>query len=252
MVKNILLENIGYTNCFVAEFNSGVNIIKTNDSETVAYALGYITDNFPLCKAFPTLLKRNSRVCAEFFLNDNFVFDTQNPSQNKEIAALLHQSREEDELCFYKNGKYKNHTAKLATYKDFEYFYTKGRFAVKTNGACLSRTFRAYLTDYIRNFKPQKLNPQKDYYININSLGEFYVEGNHFLSASEANLFDFLCFLNITEFWEGFQEIKDFNQQPKPIIITELFELVDQSIPKDFIINRLKKLNRQIFLIERK
>ena len=108
------------------------------------------------------------------------------------------------------------------------------------------------MTEYIRNFKPQKLNPKKDFYINIDEKGSFFVEGNPDLSASEQNLFDFLCFLDMVEFWEGFEKTKNFKHIKKPIVITELFEMIDESIPKDFIIKRLKKLDRQIFLIERK
>lgn len=245
------MENIGFTNCFAAEFNSGLNFIQAKDSDALAYALGRVTDNFPLSQSFPTLLKGNSRICSGVSLDKDYFFDSLNPIQNSEISSLLHQSREEDELCFYKSGKYKNHKARLAEYKDFEYFYTKRGFSKNTGGACLSRSFRAYLADYIRNFKPQRLNPKKNYEICINQSGEFFVEGNHFLSQSESTLFDFLCFLNITEFWEGFEEIKNYNRFSKPIIITELFELMDEAIPRNFILNRLKRLNRQIFLIER-
>lgn len=249
MIKNIVLENIGATDFFEASFNKGLNIVKTHDSETLAYSLGYVTNNFPLCKSFPTLLKRNSIIRSSITLDKEYIFDMQ--GNNEKISSLLHQSREEDNLCFYKNGKFKNLPARLSEYKDFEFFYTKNRFSRETNGACLSRTFRAKLAEYIRNFKPQRLNPNKNFNIRINKTGDFYVESNPDLSASEANLFDFLCFLNIIEFWESFEEIKDFNHIKKPIIVTELFEMIDESIPRDFILKRLERLNRQIFLIER-
>ncbi len=250
MIKNIVLENIGATDFFEASFNKGLNIVKTHDSETLAYSLGYVTNNFPLCKSFPTLLKRNSIIRSALTLDKEYIFDIQ--GNNAKISSLLHQSREEDNLCFYQNGKYKNHKAKLAEYKDFEYFYYDKRFTISTGGACRSRSFRAYLNEYIRNFKPQKLNPNKRFFININENGEFFVEVYPDLSASEKNLFDFLCFLNIIEFWDGFEKIRDLNHIKKPIVITELFEMIDESIPASFIIKRLKTLNRQVFLIERK
>lgn len=250
MIKNIVLENIGSTDFFKATFNKGLNVVKTHDSETLAYSLGYITNNFPLCKSFPMLLKRDSNIRSSLTLDKEYIFDMK--GNNEKISSLFNQSREEDNLCFYKNGKFKNFPARLSEYKDFEYFYSKKRFSRETNGACLSRTFRAKLAEYICNFKRQKLNPNKNFYMRINEKGEFYAEGNPNLSESEANLFDFLCFLNIIEFWESFKEIKDFNHIKKPIIITELFEMIDEAIPRDFIIERLKQLNRQIFLIERK
>lgn len=250
MIKNIVLENIGFIDFFSSSFKDGLNIIKIEDSDSFAYALGFITNNFPLCKSFPTLLKRNGNIRSSLTLDKEYIFDMQ--GNNEKISSLLHQSREEDALCFYKNGKFKNFSARLSEYKDFEFFYTKNRFSRETNGACLSRTFRAKLAEYIRNFKPQKLNPSKGFYMRINENGEFYVEGNPDLSASEVNLFDFLCFLNIIEFWESFEEIKDLNHIKKPIVITELFEMIDESISRDFILKRLENLNRQIFLIERK
>jgi hypothetical protein len=250
VIKNIVLENIGSTDFFKATFNKGLNVVKTHDSETLAYSLGYITNNFPLCKSFPTLLKRNSNIRSSLNIDEEYIFDMQ--GNNEKISSLFDQSREEDNICFYKNGKFKNFPARLSEYKDFEFFYTKNRFSRETNGACLSRTFRGKLTEYIRNFKPQKLNPNKAFHMKINENGEFFVDGNPDLSASEANLFDFLCFLNIIEFWENFEEIKDLNHIKKPIVITELFEMIDESIPKDFILKRLENLNRQIFLIERK
>ena len=253
MIKNIVLENIGFIDYFESPFNGGLNIVKTHDGETLAYSLGCITANFPLCKSFPTLLKRDSNIRSSLTLDKDYIFDMQ--GNNKKISSLFSQSREEDNFCFYINGKFKNHKARLAEYKDYEYFYPNCKFLKLTNGSCISRSFRAYLTEYIRNFKPQRLNPKKNFLIDINEIGEFYARNENgsdvFLSASEANLFDFLCFINLIEFWEGFEEIKDFNHIKKPITITELFEMIDESIPRDFILQRLKKLNRQIFLIER-
>ncbi len=256
MIKSIVLENIGETESFEANFNKKLNIITVKDSDALAFALGRITNNFPLCRAFPTLLRKSSRIYAEIELDREYVFDTDNPLDNSVISSLLSQSREEDEACFYTNGKFRGCKARLAEYKDHEYFFPNKRLMRITNGSCLSRSFRAYLTEYIRAFKPQRLNPKKDFLIDINALGEFFVRrengGDVFLSASEDALFDFLCFLNIMEFWEGFEEIRDFNYIKKPIIIIDLFERIDESIPKDYIINRLKKINRQIFSIESK
>ncbi len=252
MIKSLTLENIADVDYLNIEFNSGLNIIQTKHSEALAYALGYITNNSPLCKAFPALLKGNMRISSDICIDRNYTFDTSNPIENKEISSLFNQSREEDNLCFYQNGKFKNHALRLSEYKDFEYFYSRNRFIIQTKGACTSRTFRGKLWEYIKNFKPQRINPKKDYFIKINEKGEFFVDGNPNLSASELNLFDFLCYLNVIEFWESFQEIKDLNHIKKPIIITELFEMIDQAIPKSFILQRLEKLNRQVFLIERK
>lgn len=254
MVRRIILENVGASERFDAAFQTGLNIIKTKNTDEVAYSLGYITNNVPLCKSFPVRLCENSKIFAEISLDGEYVFDSSAKSDKEKISSLFSKSREEDEICFYANGKFKNYISRLAYYKDHEFFYPNGRLARLTNGICLVRSFRAYLTEYIRKFKPQRLNPNKDYFINISETGEFFVYRENrkkvFLSAIEETLFDFFCFLNIIEFWEGFEAIKDLNFIKKPIIITDLFERIDESIPKKHIINRLKKLDRQIFLIE--
>lgn len=244
------MENIGDIEFFKADFNESINHIKTKNADTLAYALGYITNNIPLCREFPTHLFSQTRIYAELLLDKDYVFDTSEKSDTKDVFALFSRCYEEDSFCYYKNEKFDDNPIRLSKYKDHEFFYPHKNLSRLTNGSCISRVFRAYLNNYIKNFKPQRLNPNKKIFIDISAYGDFFVKDKLFLSASESALFDFFCFLNIVEFWEGFSLIKNFNRIKKPLIITDFFERIDKSIPKSHIIKRLDSLERQIFILE--
>ena len=101
---------------------------------------------------------------------------------------------------------------------DTEKYYPNGNFGDITDGIGTTKTFRSYLKNYIRTYKPQCLRKGKEYLLILDNNGEFRVTHPKLpvdtvpnLSESENILYHYLCFLNLSEFWYGIEQIKDIH-----------------------------------------
>jgi hypothetical protein len=70
-----------------------------------------------------------------------------------------------------------------------------------------------------------------------------------FLSESEQTLFRYLCFLRTAEFWQGFEELRNLHSVKKPILTRDFLERLDESIDTQNVLERTKRLNRQIIML---
>ena len=70
-----------------------------------------------------------------------------------------------------------------------------------------------------------------------------------FLSESEQTLFRYLCFLRTAEFWQGFEELRNLHSVKKPILTQDFLERLDESIDLQDILERTRRLNRQIIIL---
>lgn len=127
-------------------------------------------------------------------------------------------------------------------------------FRKSTAGAGFTDAFRSYLKHYIRHFTPQLLRPDKSYRLALSPTGEFTVvrpgasDTVFYLSDIENRLYHFLCFLNLAEFWAGFEAVRDMHHVQKPLFISELFEFLPQDTDMTREWERLAGLGRQIFI----
>ena len=139
---------------------------------------------------------------------------------------------------------------RLAYYKDNKYFY-KGRFSYVTNGIGATRSFRAFTNEFIKTFKPELINEEKDLWLSLKDNGEFVVtkgstgEETKELNSKDWFVYNLLCFLNLVRFWDEFNEIRDVNTEKTPIVI----KLPDNcDIEVGCIIERTKGMDRMFFI----
>lgn len=90
------------------------------------------------------------------------------------MSALLNMSAEERSLMCFDDFEKENYPLRLAYYKYNKYFY-KGKFSALTNGIGATRTFRAYLNEFIKSYKPELINKEKDLWLSLKDNGEFVV-----------------------------------------------------------------------------
>lgn len=127
-------------------------------------------------------------------------------------------------------------------------------FLKSTAGAGFTDAFRSYLKHYIRHFKPQLLRPGKPYRLALSLTGAFTVihpgapDTVFYLSDIENRLYHFLCFLNLAEFWAGFEAIRDMHHVQKPLFISDFFEFLPQDTDMTGGWERMAGLGRQVFI----
>ena len=124
----------------------------------------------------------------------------------------------------------------------------------KTERLADTKTFLKYLRQYIRDYRPEQIHSQKKYQTIVSPQGAFDVifpgiEGKIYLSETETRLFRYICFLNLAEFWAGFEKIRDLHHRKKPLMIQNFVEFLDESANISNLITRTQKLQRQIILL---
>jgi hypothetical protein len=165
------------------------------------------------------------------------------------MGALLNMSPEERSLMCFEDFEKQNYPLRLAFYKDNKYFY-KGSFSTLTNGIGETRTFRAFINEFIKNYRPELISKENDLWLSLKENGEFVVtkgkngEATADLTPKDFFLYNLLCFLNLVRFWDEFNEIRDMNTIKVPIFI----KLPDNC---DFncLLDRIKKMNRKVIII---
>lgn len=179
--------------------------------------------------------------------------------ENKEIDCLeeyynlVFQNQELYYDLFFKQFKKQDYPHKLLKYKDLLKYYPNGDFAKLTNGYGTTRSFRGFITDYIKHFKPIKLRDNKELYLKLSSNGEFKVEyldsdKDVFLSESENILYHYFSFVNVADFWTRAEKIRNLNFVSKPLFISNFLEFLDESINLTEILERTNKIGRQVIM----
>lgn len=172
----------------------------------------------------------------------------------EEYFAAISQSEEMDSSLYFHRLVRQDFPHKLLRYKDLQKHYPDGNFAQLTNGYGTTRSFRAFLTDYIKNFKPILLREGKNYFLEISECGAFTVidsDRNETadLSESETLLYHYLSFISIADFWDRAEKIRNMNRVKKPLVVSEFLERLDESVDITEILRRTDRLDRQTIII---
>lgn len=171
----------------------------------------------------------------------------------KEYFDALKEADEIDSSLFFHRFKRQDFPHKLFRYKDLLKHYPNGDFSAITNGYGTTRSFRGFITDYIKHFKPIKLREGKELYLKLSGEGEFNVgylgnEEKVFLSESENMLYHYLSFISIADFWSRAEKIRNLNRVNKPLIVSNFLERLDDSIDLSEIVRRTNKIDRQVIM----
>lgn len=164
------------------------------------------------------------------------------------MGALLNMSPEERSLMCFEDFEKQNYPLRLAFYKDNKYFY-KGSFSTLTNGIGETRTFRAFVNEFIKKYEPELISKENDLWLSLKENGEFVVTEGEYgkittdLSQKELFMYSLLCFLNLVRFWDEFNEIRDINTEKLPIVI----KLPDNcDLDLSCFIDRIKEMNTEV------
>lgn len=167
------------------------------------------------------------------------------------MGALLNMSPEERSLMCFEDFENQNYPLRLAFYKDNKYFY-KGSFSTLTNGIGETRTYRAFINEFIKNYRSELISKENDLWLSLKSNGEFVVtkgekgKATADLSQKDFFMYNLLCFLNLVRFWDEFNEIRDINTEKLPVVI-KIPDNCDWEL--SCFIDRIKKINREVIII---
>ena len=88
----------------------------------------------------------------------------------------IKQTQEMDSSLFFHRFKKQDYPHKLFKYRNLLEYYPKGDFSALTNGYGTTRSFRGFVTNYIKHFKPVKLHNNKDYYLKLSDHAPVFID----------------------------------------------------------------------------
>lgn len=271
ILQNITIANLGAIEHFSYTFEEGLNMLHTRHTDELDYAVRVVLNH----KDIPPLSQFSVRVDTQIeatVLVEKKIYDIIIKPDKTQKVFLLQAF---DELRHNVTGEYlylTDHCAeqdradvfegtdqdmplRFLQYANEELYFPRNELHRFTGEMSSLKTFRAYLKQFIKQFRPQVIREGKQYEFILKSDGRYGVrykndEGMPIcLSESEKILFRYLCFLSTLEFWYGFEQLRNLHSINKPLIITNFFERLDVSIDSSEFIDRTRELGRQVIIL---
>ena len=270
ILKRITIQNLGAVDAFEYDFENDLNVVRSRYTDEIYGAIQFVLNHraFSLPQRW---VRRSTRleafVC--IFGKEYVLMATPNLKQNnlclcayevdghektREYLYLTSHCAEQD-LCDVFDKDAKKMFFKPIQYLDEDRYYSSGDLSKCTDRLSEIKAFRSYLKTFIKDFKPETIRDGKRYELYLKKDGRYAVryKGDNdmpvFLSESEQTLFRYLCFLRTAEFWQGFEELRNLHSVKKPILIRDFLERLDESIYTQNVLERTKRLNRQIIML---
>lgn len=261
-IRYITIQHWGAISFFEATFSRQITILHHRHTAELSAALAYL-----MCReAIPAhWLQENTRLNAQICLagveynlsaisrEGRLQLSVTDPEGMDATALYLYTLRhcQEQDTTEVFDGKDRTLSLRLCRYRH----RVKGdTLSLKTRQFADTNTFRQYLRHYIKAFRPEPIHCQKKYQIAMAPCGKFTTmlpgfSGSINLSETEQTLFHYLCFLHMTEFWAGFEKLRDLHHEKKPLVIQNFLELLDKSANLRTLLARTCKLQRQIIIL---
>lgn len=171
----------------------------------------------------------------------------------KEYFDAIEQNKEHDSTLLFHLFKRQNYPHKLFKYRDLLKYYPGGTFDELTNGYGSTRSFRGFVANYIKHFKPIRLLEDKNLFLQISKDGDFwvgYLDGQEKvkLNENEELLYHYLSFLSIADFWDRAEKIRNLNRVNKPLVVSNFAKCLEKGEHFFERVTRKIKIRRQIIL----
>ena len=261
-IRKLTLEKDGVISHKLS-FNKGLTVIEESPDTLEILKLllkGHSTTKFPynLCFSAEIIIVKTYYVRGRKNKNElhwKLSVESENSAEDcfEEFRGLMSASIEIDSLSFFKSSGWQDYSHRLNKYLRLIY-QNDNVFFKHTNSFSSTRTFRAFITQYIKHFKPIRLRENRDYYLVLKQNGVFAVykgdsDESADLSENERMLSSYLCYLSLADFWERAERIRNLNTVTKPLVISDFMERLDESINTFEILNRTNRLSRQTILL---
>lgn len=264
-IQHITIENFGAIRHYDAEFRQGLNIVEDRYTTELHEAIGFLVCNDQACGIPEQWLRDDLHISATICLEDTiytvcirsvlgrpqmFAIDPSGADATAQYKHALSHCEEQDGAELF--GGWEPYVPiRLSDYWELD---ARDFLSDRTDRITDTKTFHRYLYRYIRDFCPEPINSKKNYLATINQQGEFEVilpgfDGEIHLSETEKRLFHYICFLNIAEFWTGFEAMRDLHHEKKPLLIQDFLEFLDEGADISSLIARTQKLQRQIIIL---
>ena len=269
IIKRITVKNFGSVEFYDTVLTSKLNILDTLFTSEISTAIELVLCSKALQERPVIGVRDDTLITAEVLVVESSYYIELKPTDEGLLKLTAFDDNEKDVTDFYRtlishcteqdtidnfDGRDDSFPLRLCWYKDCNDCDILSDLRSKSNYLVGTKTFRSYLMRYIKTFKPESINNTKNYKASINDKGKFEIVypgvlNEIHLSETEQKLFLYICFLNVAEFWEDIECIRDMHHEKKPLLIKNFLEFLDQSTDIKGLITRTKKLGRQIIIL---
>lgn len=236
ILKELRVRDFGKIDYFEASFDPRLTVLSEKHADDVIKAIGVVTCNQALsgneAKQMPS---ENTYISAVLELHGDtfrldftgippggkheaFIYDTNHFVNPAELLKDIHLCKEEEGLTYYRFDRKNEYSELLFKYREYDKFYSHGEFAERTDGAGITRSFRAFLAQYIKEKRTGQLD-LFGYNAGLLPSGKFILLCTENIKETDARLFDYACYLGVKEFWEQFENIRNMNYEKWPGIV---------------------------------
>ena len=264
-IQHITIENFGAIRHYDTEFRQGLNIVESRYTTELHEAIAFLVCNDQVPGIPEQWLRNDLRISATICFEDTvytvcirsilgrpqmFATDPTGADATAQYQYALSHCEEQNGAELF-GGWEPYIPLRLFDYYDRDIWDV---LSDRTDRLIDTKTFHRYLYNYIGSFVPEPINSKKNYFISINQQGKFEVmlpgfKGEIHLSETEKRLFHYICFLNVAEFWAGFEKIRDLHHEKKPLLIQDFLEFLDEGADISSLLARTQKLHRQIIIL---
>lgn len=266
IIQRITICDFGAAQFWETALLPELNILGSRYTGEIRAAMEILLCSKAMQPVPPNWVRSTTRLTARILLREAVYTVTAAPC-NGRLAITAKDSRGADVTTCYKHmlsscpeqdalgcfdGQDRTIPLRLCWYRN--HIDAPGNIWERTANFADTQTFRAYLLRYIQSFPPEPIHCKKKYQVAIDPRGEFMVFcpgmiGDVHLSETEEKLFHYICFLNLAEFWSGFEMLRDLHYEKKPLIIQNVLEFLDESTDISSLIKRTFALQRQVILL---
>lgn len=272
LIESLRIENFGEIKEFKAEFGGGLNVICSEywpDIRSImaivsgSRILGFnstrhiftpntriyaaISGNFGTAEVELFYDKDSDHCCAgKFTINGRL-------SSFKELQVAIGASPEEEECAVYINADDFRKFVPFAEYDFARKLNLYLNYTPQKGNSDIMGTpqFKEALHEFISSFTPVPINSSKDMWLSITKDGVFFPlwrgEVRQDLSASEREIFNYLCFAGVNAFWDQAAD-KCHIKERLPLFIGDFICFIDVATDITPLISRTLALGRQTFL----
>ena len=266
VIKRIIISDFGAVyHCDIA-VTPELNLLDTQYISEISTAIEFLLCSKARQFVPPNWVRPNTHLTAEILIN-NAVYTVDATPHEDQLTLAVADINGNDVTASYRNmlshcleqdatesfdGQDKTIPLRLCWYRNCA--DAPVNVSSRTASLADTKTFRSQLVQYIKTFQPEPINCIKDYQTAINPQGRFEVfyhgaSGKVSLSTTEEKLFLYICFLNLAEFWEDIEKLRDIHYEKKPLVIQNFLEFLDESTDTSGLIARTLKLQRQVIIL---
>jgi len=269
IIKRITVKNFGSIGLYDAVLTSELNVLDTLFTLEISTAIELLLCSKAMSKFESIGVSEETLISAEVLLDRSSYYIELKPINGDELKLTASDVAGNDVTVFYRHamshsreqdatesfdGRDKSFPLRLCWYRGCDDCEVLKDLHSRSNHIVDTKTFRSHLIRYIKAFEPEPINNIKNYKASINDQGKFEVvypgvSGEIPLSETEEKLFLYICFLNVAEFWEDVEKIRDMHHEKKPLLIKNFLEFLDQTTDIHGLISRTINLRRQVILL---